>query len=141
MRLAGEALGLPRMRAASLLDPAPLAGSPRGVDRLDRRCIATCAPAIVDAVCVVATSLDRGTPVGFVETRGEAPPRRTEHVRYLRTKLSGEHVRASAAIPLLFPSVAISRPRAAAGPLRGRRHAAQHADLPRARGSAPTASR
>jgi NTE family protein len=112
-RLAGELLELPRMRLASLLDPAPLGPSlERWVDwpALHRNVRSGTLPAI----CVVATSLERGGPVAFVERRGD-PPASDRDIAYVHARLSGEHVRASAAIPLLFPPVAVRRPRAAAG--------------------------
>ena len=68
----------------------------------------------VAAVCVVATSLERGAPVAFVETPGRAP-RSSDDLRYVAVQLRGEHVRASAAIPLLFPPVHVTHPRSAAG--------------------------
>jgi NTE family protein len=69
---------------------------------------------LLRAVCVVATSLERGVPVGFVES--ERPvPRSDASIEYVPTLLAGEHVRASAAIPLLFPPVHVEHPESAAG--------------------------
>jgi NTE family protein len=65
-------------------------------------------------VCVVATSLEHGVPVGFVESEHGVPPSDRE-IRYVPTQLSGEHVRASAALPLLFPPVEVTAPAPAAG--------------------------
>ncbi len=113
LRLFGHALGVPGVGLASVLDPSPLAGNlDRWVDwqRLARNVSAK----DIDAVCVIATRLATGTPVGFVASRG-APPRSGNEIRYVRTRLRGEHVRASAAIPVLFPTVEVSAPRAAAG--------------------------
>jgi NTE family protein len=70
---------------------------------------------VVDSVCVVATSLSSGGPVAFVSCRDAAPGHLDEGLRYVKTRLRGEHVRASAAIPLLFPAVEITTPRAARG--------------------------
>src|SRR4051812_46227931 len=66
LRLAGEILELPGLRAASLLDPSPLA---RSLDRwIDWDAVHdNVAARLIAAVCVVATSVDRGLPVGFVE--------------------------------------------------------------------------
>src|SRR4051812_43176103 len=72
LRLAGEVLELPGLRAASLLDPSPLARSLDGWidwDALHRNVEAE----LVRAVCVVATSVERGIPVGFVESAGDVP--------------------------------------------------------------------
>jgi NTE family protein len=65
-------------------------------------------------VCVVATSLSRGRPVAFVDTRGPLPAARgSGELEFMRVRIRGEHVRASAAIPLLFPPVEVTRPHAA----------------------------
>jgi NTE family protein len=111
VRLAGEMLELPGMRLASLLDPAPLRRSLSGwVDwgALHRNVKS----GRVSAACVVATSLSRGGPVAFVESRERLPARRDQgDLRFVATRLRGEHVRASAAIPLLFPPVEVQTPR------------------------------
>ena len=111
IRLAGELLELPGLRLASLLDPAPL-----------RRSLGSWVdwPALhrnvregrVRAACVVATSLSRGGPVAFVETGDTLPARRDQgDLRFVKTRLQAEHVRASAAIPMLFPPVEVTTPR------------------------------
>jgi NTE family protein len=114
LRLFGHAVGLPGVGLASLLDPAPLA---RSLDRwIDWRRLARNVRARdVDAICVVATRLATGTPVGFVATSGAPPERGGNEIRYVKTNLRGEHVRASAAIPVLFPTVEVTAPRAVAG--------------------------
>jgi NTE family protein len=114
VRLVGHAFGVRGVGLASLLDPSPLQAS------LDRwidwaRLTSNVHKGIVDAVCVVATSLSTGDPVGFVSTRGAAPDNGDEGLRYVRTRLRGEHVRASAAIPMLFPTVEITTPRSVHG--------------------------
>jgi NTE family protein len=114
VRLVGHALGVPGMGLASLLDPSPLQAS------LDRwidwtRLAHNVHEGVVDAVCVVATSLSTGDPVAFVSTHGAAPSPREDDLRFAATRLRGEHVRASAAIPLLFPTVEITTPRSAHG--------------------------
>ena len=63
---------------------------------------------------MVATSLERGLPVGFVESAAP-PPRSDREIHYVHTRLEGQHVRASAAIPLLFPPVEVTAPLGAAG--------------------------
>jgi NTE family protein len=113
LRALGEVLELPGLRLPGLMDPRPLRDSlERWIDwtavhRNVRR-------GVLDAVCVVATSLDRSGPVGFVESRRPVP-RHTGAIRYLPVMLTGEHVRASAAIPLLFPPVRVTSPRRARG--------------------------
>src|SRR4051812_42619041 len=113
LRLAGEVLELPGLRAASLLDPSPLA---RSLDRwIDWHALHRNVDAgLVHAVCVVATSVERGMPVGFVESAVPAP-RSDREIAYVPTRLTAEHVRASAAIPLLFPPVGVTEPAAAVG--------------------------
>jgi NTE family protein len=113
LRLAGEVLELPGMRAASVLDPSPLA---RSLERwIDWDALhANVAGGVMHAVCVVATSLERGLPVGFVESVAP-PPRSDREIHYVHTRLEGQHVRASAAIPLLFPPVEVTAPLGASG--------------------------
>ena len=113
LRLAGEVLELPGMRAASLLDPSPLARSLEGWIDWDAL-HANVAGGVMQAVCVVATSLERGLPVGFVESAAQ-PPRSDREIHYVHTRLEGQHVRASAAIPLLFPPVEVTAPLGASG--------------------------
>jgi NTE family protein len=115
LRFVGEMLEVPGVRLASVLDPSPLQGSlERWIDWdvLHRNV----REGHVDAVCVVATGLTRGGPVAFVETARAAPrssPR--DDLHYVRVDALGpEHVRASSAIPLLFPPVEIDTPSAAA---------------------------
>jgi NTE family protein len=114
VRLVGHALGVRGVGLASLLDPSPLQSSlDRWIDW--RRLARNVHDGAVDAVCVVATSLSTGDPVAFVSTHGAVPGHVEDGLRYVGTRLRGEHVRASAAIPLLFPTVEITTPRSARG--------------------------
>src|SRR4051794_37446202 len=113
LRLVGEVLELPGLRTASLLDPSPLARSLDGWIDWDAL-HANVAGGVMHAVCVVATSVERGLPVGFVESVAK-PPRSDREIEYVHTRLEGQHVRASAAIPLLFPPVEVTAPLGAAG--------------------------
>jgi NTE family protein len=113
-RLFGHGLRIPGLRFASLLDPSPLASSlERWIDwnQLARNV----SDGTLHAVCVIATSLDTGEPVGFVATRQPAPRHPGGAIRYVPSRLAGQHVRASAAIPMLFPTVEITSPRKARG--------------------------
>ena len=86
LRLVGHALGVPGVGLASVLDPSPLVGSlDRWVDwqRLARNVRAN----EVEAVCVVATRLATGTPVGFVASRSAIPNRSSNEIRYVKTRL------------------------------------------------------
>jgi NTE family protein len=115
VRVVGHGLGIPGLRFASLLDPSPLAGS---LDRwIDWRQLAdNVEHGQLNSVCVVATSLATGEPVAFVAGGGEQLRDRPDGtIRYVRAALQGEHVRASAAIPMLFPTVEITSPRSARG--------------------------
>jgi NTE family protein len=113
LRLLGNALRLPGAKVAGLLDPSPLRDSlERWIDwvALQRNVRA----GTVDAVSVVATGLARGGPVAFTQTRRQLPaPHGADELRFVRTTLRGEHIRASAAIPLLFAPVEVTTPRAA----------------------------
>lgn len=115
LRFLGEILEVPGARLASVLDPSPLEASlERWIDWVAlQRNVRTRA---VEAVCVVATSLSRGGPVGFVHSASAVPKSRaTDELRYVRVNaLAPEHIRASAAIPLLFPPVEVTKPRRAA---------------------------
>jgi NTE family protein len=113
LRAVGELLELPGLRLPGLMDPRPLRDS---LDRwIDWPALhANVRDGPVEAICVVATSLDRAGPVGFVESSGPLP-RRAGSIRYVPVQLTGEHVRASAAMPLLFPPVRVTTPPGAAG--------------------------
>jgi NTE family protein len=113
-RALGQGLRVPGLRFASLLDPSPLTDSlERWIDwnQLARNV----RNGTLHGVCVVATSLATGEPVGFVSARAGVAAHPDDPIRYVRARLSGQHVRASAAIPVLFPTVAITAPRAARG--------------------------
>ena len=108
-RLIGDVLGVPGLRFGSALDASPLR---RNLDHwIDwKQLHGNVDRGVVDAVCTVATSIARGGPVGFLECGGRPPPERTsEDVHYAKVRLGAEHVRASAAIPLVFPRSRSSR--------------------------------
>jgi NTE family protein len=103
----GGVVGLP-LRATGILDPAPLEKTieelvPFG--RLERNV----ADGIIHAA-VVATSAASSRSVVF-HTSGSSPEYDDRRgIEYVRTGLEPEHVRASAAIPVLFPAVRVERP-------------------------------
>ncbi|MEA2348495.1 MAG: hypothetical protein QOG62_2282 [Thermoleophilaceae bacterium] len=109
-----ETLGVPGLRGRSLLDARPLHDNlPRWID-FDA-ISANIDSEVLQSVCAVATSLD-GTAVGFVQGADPAALRSaSEDIRYVGTTLEAEHVRASAAIPMLFPPVRIRSPKSAEG--------------------------
>jgi NTE family protein len=108
--LAGAAIG--RGRLDALLDPKPLTDT---VDRLipfDRLAANVHAGRVTAAV--VATASRTGRTVVFVATQGDVPGEDRERgIVYVKTgRLTGEHVRASAAIPIAFPPVYVGDERA-----------------------------
>jgi len=114
LRIASDFLGLPGGGASGLLDPAPLR---RSLDRwIDWLSITrNVRSGLVEAVCAVATSLEHGAPVAFVHATTDRPLPTSDTIRYVRACLGSEHIRASAAIPMLFPPVEVTGPAEAAG--------------------------
>ena len=109
----GAFFGIKGVRLRSLLDNAPL------TETLDawiewEMLHANVASGAVDAVAVIATAAQDGRSVAFVETAG-AVPADGEKLRWIGTKLQTEHVRASSAIPIVFPPERITEPADAAG--------------------------
>lgn len=116
VRYAGEILGLPGVRLPSLLDPAPLESNlPRWISWRDLH--RNVREGAVESISVVATAARSGRTVVFSEGRERpAAPRHSSHViDYVPARLSDQHLRASASIPILFPPVRVDTPRAARG--------------------------
>jgi NTE family protein len=113
-RYVGEVLSLPGMRLTGLLDPSPLR---RNLDRwIDwSRLHENLAGGQVQRLAVIATAAHTGRAVAFVEgENGPALP--SSHViDYVSARIEREHVRASAAIPILFPPVRLDEPEEARG--------------------------
>jgi NTE family protein len=109
LRYAGELLSLPGVRMASLLDPKPLESNlQRWISWPDlHRNVAT---RVIEAVAVIATAARSGRTVVFVEGFAEPAARHSHALEYVNAELADEHVRASAAIPILFPPVRIETP-------------------------------
>ncbi|MDX8152139.1 patatin-like phospholipase family protein [Patulibacter brassicae] len=116
LRAVGEVLQVPGVRLSGLLDARPLAASlERWVDWRDAR--ENVAAGRLEALCVIATALRGGGPVGFLHaTDGRAPAAGpTDGLRWVPVDgVRPDHVRASAAIPLLFPPVEVTTPPEAA---------------------------
>ena len=114
LRYVGEVMSLPGVRLPSLLDPSPLqANLSRWVDWQalhknvrDHR---------VEAISVVATAARTGRTVVFVESMTKRKLHTSHVIDYVPARLTHEHVRASAAIPILFPPVRINKPAEARG--------------------------
>jgi NTE family protein len=114
LRYAGELLSLPGVRLSSLLDPQPLHRSlRRWMTWADLH--RNVAKDLVDAVAVVATAARGGRTVAFVESDGNVSAHSSHAIEYVRARLDDEHVRASAAIPILFPPVRVDEPAEARG--------------------------
>ncbi len=115
--LLGHGLGRPgHCGSPACWTPRPLAGEPRSLDRL-----ATSSPQRRRRVAWTRCALSppRWPRRAGGVRRGRAPGARRapgRNDRYVRDpNCSGEHVRASAAIPMLFPTVEIMSPRSARG--------------------------
>jgi len=113
-RYAGEILGLPGMHLPGLLDPAPLRTS---INRmLDWPALhRNVREGALDCLAVGASPAANPRNTVFVEHRGapDLPSRPT--IEYVTTTLSGDHLMASAAIPMLFPAVRVHQPASSAG--------------------------
>jgi NTE family protein len=114
LRYAGEILSLPHLRLPSLLDPEPLEGNlKQWIDwSALRRNIDL---GLVRAVAVVATAARTGRCVAFCDGRLDHDLHHSHLIEYERAELRVEHVRASAAIPILFPPVRVEQPQGARG--------------------------
>ncbi|HEV2981308.1 MAG TPA: patatin-like phospholipase family protein [Solirubrobacteraceae bacterium] len=110
----GEFLRVPGARLWSLLDPAPLAATLRARIRVGR-IHGNVKRRDLHAAAVVATSARLGATVVFHDGGGRVPLDRERAIEYVQTRIGLDHVRASAAIPGVFPAVKVSRPAAAAG--------------------------
>jgi len=111
---AGEVLGLPGARLRGLLDPAPLKKTLD--DWIDwRRLHRNVRDGTLEAVGVVATAIATERSVVFAEGRPARDIKRSYAVDYVPTRLESAHVRASAAIPALFPGVRVDKPARARG--------------------------
>jgi NTE family protein len=114
LRYAGEVLSVPGVRLASLLDPTPLQNNlARWIDwdALHRNVRG----GSVGAVAAVATAARTGRTVVFVESRTRRTLHQSHVIDYVPSRLTHEHVRASAAIPILFPPVRVNKPAEARG--------------------------
>jgi NTE family protein len=114
LRSLGDLLGIPGVRSWSLLDPAPLAATLKRLipfARIQRNV----AGGALSAAAVVATSAATGRSVVFHEGGGR--PKRDDQrgIDYVATRVGVEHVRASAAIPSVFPAVQVGTPANARG--------------------------
>ena len=109
-----SALVIPGARVWGLLDAAPLQKTLRERVPL-RRIRANVANGTVRAAAVVATSVEGSTSVVFHDGGGRPRNDRERAIEYEHATLLESHVRASAAIPGVFPAVRVASPRSRAG--------------------------
>jgi NTE family protein len=107
-------LGVPRARLNALLDPTPLRETLLAniaFEQIERNV----EDGALRAAAMVATSAATGRSVVF--HCGANPPKHDlrRGIDYVETTLTDEHVRASAAIPAVFPAVHVSSPARARG--------------------------
>jgi NTE family protein len=114
LRSLGDLVGIPGVRAWSILDPEPLGATLKAAIPFTRirRNVASGA---LSAAAVVATSAESGRSVVFHDGGGKPKRDRERAIDYVATKLGLDHVRASAAIPSIFPAVRIGTPADARG--------------------------
>jgi NTE family protein len=111
---AAQMLGLPGMQLRSVLDNSPLhrnverwvdwEGLRKGIDEGG-----------VDALCAVATSARTGKTVIFVDAAREQTFHRSHAVAYVAAPIGMEHIKASGAIPVLWPPALVKSPERARG--------------------------
>jgi NTE family protein len=114
-RYASETLGLSAFRLRGLFGTQPLARTlERSIDweALHRNV----EQGLVHTAAITATSVRTGQVIMFTESTSALPPPAPDHRRrYVATRLNVSHLMASAAIPVLFPSVLVDDPAEAAG--------------------------
>ena len=113
-RYAAEILSLGDTRLPSLLDPAPLKSNLRRW--IDWRALhANVDAGAARAVAAVTTAACSGRTVAFVEGAPLGDPGPSRTIDFVPTRLGVDHIRASAALPVLFPPVRVKAPAAHAG--------------------------
>lgn len=105
----GQMLSIPGMKLRSLLDNSPLhenvekwvdwEGLRSGIDEGG-----------IDALCVTATSAKTGKTVVFVDSKEEMAFHRSHDVAYAACKMGMEHIKASGALPVIWPPERVENP-------------------------------
>ncbi len=115
-RYVSETFGLSGFRLRGLFGTAPLARTLG--DSIDWSALhRNLGDGVVEVAAVTATAVRTGQVVLFAESgRRELPTApASDHRRFTRTRLDVQHLMASSAIPVLFPSVRVDAPSDAAG--------------------------
>ncbi len=111
VRFIGTVLSLPARAVPSLLDTAPLRKTLNRIidfERIADNMADEATP--LHAVGIVATSYETGRSIVFHQG-GETPPANEERaIDYVAAQLTNVHVRASGAIPVVFPAVEVTEP-------------------------------
>jgi|CZKU01.1.fsa_nt_gi NTE family protein len=105
---AAQAIGFSRKHACALFDTTPLRGTVTDGGHVDWATLsAKFETGWLKAAGIVATEVESGKSIVFVEGLGTNLPRANQarDIEYRRAVLAPDHVLASAAIPVLFPSV------------------------------------
>ncbi len=114
-RYTSETLGLSHFRLRGLFGSQPLAQTlAKSIDweALHRNVD----DGVIESTAVVATSIRSGRVIVFTESGSPLPRSAPEyHGQFVATRLDVPHLMASAAIPVLFPSVHVDEPAEAAG--------------------------
>jgi NTE family protein len=114
LRQLADFVGIPGVRSWSLLDPSPLRATLKRLIPFARIRRNVSAGAL-SAAAVVATSAATGRSVVFHEGGGRPKRDRRRGIEYVRAQVGIDHVRASAAIPGVFPAVKVMTPASAEG--------------------------
>ena len=113
-RIVAQALGVQRTRIHALLDPSPLEKTLARIVDFDQ-VARNVEEGALDAAAVATTSALSGRTVVF-HSGGPSPEHDpVRQIDYVATPLTSEHVRASGAIPGLFPAVHVGSPERARG--------------------------
>lgn len=114
LRSLGDLIGIPGVRSWSLLDPTPLAATlKRAIPFAAIRRNVT--GGALTSAAVVATAAAGGRTVVFHDGGGKPKLDRQRGIDYVATPIGIDHVRASAAIPSIFPAVRVGNPARARG--------------------------
>jgi NTE family protein len=114
LRYAGQVLGLRRPRVRALLDPAPLEATFRRLTSIEQ-VARNVADGRVEAAAVTATSALTSRTVVFHAGGPDVPHDALRSIDYVASPLRSDQVRASGAIPGLFPAVHVDAPEVARG--------------------------